>query len=141
MNIRALVISGIICSGIFLGFNLLWHLVIFSGAYSQAHHAIARPHVRYTILVISCIFKGFLFSIAYAFLVKKHSSIFRGFFFGLLVGLLLSSSSGIYYAAYNFAAIDWLWLEFIGLLISSVVAGLAIPLICWRSSRKNPENS
>ncbi len=140
MSIRKFLLSWILCAGIFIGINLLWHLLLFSNFYTTTQNQLTNAHLNYIVLVSSDIYRSLIFSFTYTLFVRKHSSVFRGVLFGLCVGLLLASVSGIYFATFKLNNIQWLWYEGANLLIQSVIAGILIPVICWRTAKPNPES-
>lgn len=144
MSIKNFFFSLVLCAAIFIGIDLLWHLVIFSSFYSAAQKGIASPKLNYTFLVASDIYRSLIFSFTYTVFVRKHHSLVRGVLFGACIGLLLASMSGVYYSMFNISNIQWLWYEGANVLIQSLIAGILIPLICWgrvRAKAKSNQNT
>ncbi|OGT30913.1 MAG: hypothetical protein A3E87_07995 [Gammaproteobacteria bacterium RIFCSPHIGHO2_12_FULL_35_23] len=137
MSLKKFFLSWIVCTIIFILFDLGWHQVIFKSFYQVASASLLRPQLNYLVLTINDLYRGFLFTFAYRVFIRKHYLLPNGLWFGLWIGLLLASVSGMYFAELNLSAIRWLWLESANLLVQCLIAGILMSIICWRTKKTN----
>ena len=129
MDVKKLVLGGVVGFVVLFGFGFIWHVPLLGGFYAEQTAAVALPQMVLPVIILAELIRGFLMAYAYPLGYKGGSPVVEGARFGLLMGLFTAMLPLIYVSRLNFSSFNWFWAEGAFFAIQGVLAGIAIAYV------------